>query len=343
MARGKKSRRRAQASAPAPPPRPAAKPAEERPPLSPRTLGLTVVVLIVVGIGAFLAFGSGSGDEEEAAGAPESLRVPWVDPDGVSPIVGSVDVNPADDSLWMSTNTGLFRLPPGENEPQRVTGQLTTEVGSGEISEQLVIRFRGPDALFASGHPPPGSALPPALGMIESEDGGRTWTGISEVGSADFHAIQVARGALVAGSFGEQEVSISRNGGKSFEQRRPPLPLVDLEVDPDDSRRWIGSTPQSITASADEGRSWREREPTPNVRFSWPESDALFRVDPGGPVAFSADGGETWERRGDTGGEPQSLHAESPERLYAVLIDGTVKQSKDGGRTWTDRVAVPAS
>jgi hypothetical protein len=342
MAKGKK-RRHAGATRPpqATRPRPSASaPQTAERPL--RLIAAAVLLLLISGAVAFLAFGSGSGDEEETTADPDELRVPWVDPNGVTPIVGAVDVNPADDSLWFSTNTGLFRVPPGGNRPERVTGTLTTDLGTGEISEQLVIRFRGPDEIVASGHPPAESEsdLPPALGMIESDDGGRTWTGISEVGRADFHAIQVSRDRLVAAIFGQALVNVSGDGGRRFEARTPPAPVIDLEVDPRDPRRWIGSTAEGLIVSADEGQTWRQIDPTPNSRFAWPESDVLFRIDPGGPVKLSGDGGRTWEDRGSTGGEPQALFAADADHLYAALIDGTIKESRDGGRSWTDRVAV---
>ena len=63
----------------------------------------------------------------------------------------------------------------------------------------------------------------------------------------------------------------------------------------------------------------------------------LYRIDPGGPVKVSTDGGETWEDRGTTGGEPQAMTADG-ETLYVALIDGTVKRSTDGGQTFTDLV-----
>jgi hypothetical protein len=130
---------------------------------------------------------------------------------------------------------------------------------------------------------------------------------------------------------------------RAFEERTPPAPIIDLEVDPSDPRDWIGSTAEGVIASEDEGRTWRQREPIPNSRFAWPERDALYRIDPGGPVKFSADGGRRWEDRGSTGGEPQAMYADGPEHLFVALIDGTVKESRDGGRTWTDRVTPPAA
>jgi hypothetical protein len=339
MAKGKKRKHAHQGEAP----RPAAAGAspDERPGPSPRVLLAGVLAILLVGVLAYAAFGSGSADEEAQTTDAADLRVPWVDPDGVSPIVGSVDVNPADDSLWFSTNTGLFRVGSGSGRPERVTGRLTTDSGSGDISEQLVIRFRGPDDLLASGHPPEGAALPPELGMIASGDAGRTWSGLAEVGQADFHAIQLSRDAIVAGHFGEPRVGVSTDGGRSFEDRTPPAPLVDLEVHPDDPSRWIASTAEGVVGSEDQGRSWRDLEPVPNVRFAWPAGDTLLRVDPGGAVKASTDGGRSWEDRGSTGGEPQAMFAASGQRVFVALIDGTIKESGDGGRTWTDRVALP--
>jgi photosystem II stability/assembly factor-like uncharacterized protein len=346
MARGKKraqARRKAASTARGTKPPPATRPQpEERPALSRRALLAAVLVLVLTGVGAYLAFGSGSDTEQETASGGEDLRVPWLDPDGVTPIIGALDVNPADDSLWLSSNTGMFRLEPGAERPERVTGQLTTDVGSGEISQELVIRFTGPDRLIGSGHPPPDSDLPPALGVIESEDGGRTWTAVSGVGEIDFHAIQTARGRLVASLFGQAAVNVSRDGGRTFEQRTPPAPVVDLEVDPRNPERWIASSSEGLIASTDEGRTWRQLEPIPNVRFSWPESDTLYRVDPGGAIKFSSDGGRSWEDRGSTGGEPHALFADTAEHLNAALLDGTIKESRDGGRSWTDRVVPPS-
>jgi hypothetical protein len=330
MAKGKK--KRGSQGSPARAAAPAA--TEERHGLSRRAIAIGVGVLLLSGIAAVLL--AGGGDESDTATAvdPQTLAVPWIDPDGVTPLVGSVDVNPADDSVWLATNTGLWRVPPGGGEPEQITGQLEGQ----DISQELVTRFRGPDRLIASGHPPPDSELPPSLGLIESDDAGATWTEISGLGRTDYHAIQLSGDTIVAGVFQAAAVSISDDGGKTFEERVTPDPLVDLGADPQDPARLIASTQQAVIGSEDGGRTWRERDRIPNVRFTWPEPDALYRIDPGGPVKLSADGGRTWEERGNTGGEPQAMFADSADHLVVALIDGTVKESADGGRTWTDLV-----
>lgn len=316
------------------PARPASRSAERG--LSRQAIAIGVGILLATGVGAAL-LASGGDRDEPAAGSSRDLAVPWVDPDGVTPIVGSVDVNPADDSVWFSTNTGMWRVPPDGGEPEQVTGRLQSQ----EISPELVIRFRGPDRLIASGHPPPDSTLPPALGVIESDDAGATWSEISGLGEFDFHSIQISGDAIVASAFPASAMSISRDGGRTFEDRVAPGALIDLEADPRDPRRLIASTQEGVSRSDDEGRSWRERDRVPNVRFAWPEPDALYRVDPGGPVSFSADGGQTWQERGNTGGEPQAMFADTADHLLVALRDGTIKESDDGGRTWSDLVTPP--
>jgi hypothetical protein len=335
MAKGKK-KRRTQGHPARGAPQPARRAAKPGRALARRTIAVGLAVLLLAGLAAILLAG-GDDPEEESAAVPEDLAVPWVDPDGVTPIVGAVDVNPADDSVWLSTNTGLWRVGAAGETPEQVTGQLE----GNDISPEMVIRFRGPDQMIASGHPPAGSELPPALGLIESGDAGATWTEISGLGQTDFHSIQVSGDAIVAGVFQAAAASVSRDGGKTFEDRVTPDPLVDLEADPDDPARLIASSQQAVIGSTDGGETWRERDRIPNVRFTWPEPDALYRIDPGGPVKFSPDGGETWEDRGTTGGEPQALFADSADHLLVALIDGTVKESDDGGRTWTDFVTPP--
>ena len=90
--------------------------------LTPRAVLLAVLVLAVTGVATYLAAHGSADSVEEQAGNPQALRVPWIDPDGIAPIVGSLDVNPADGSLWLATNTGLWRLKSGAHRPERVTG-----------------------------------------------------------------------------------------------------------------------------------------------------------------------------------------------------------------------------
>jgi hypothetical protein len=285
-----------------------------------------------------LLAGCGEDGDASSGDAGADLAVPWIDPDGDPPIVGSLTVNPADSTLFMATNTGLFRVPEGASKPEKLVGTLETPDGSGEVSAALVVRFVGPDTLLGSGHPSEGSTLPTALGLIRSEDAGKTWSSVSELGRADFHALEPAGSEIVGALFQQAQVLVSEDDGKTWQTRAAPLPLVALEVDPENSKLWIASSERGIFASQDGGETWRQRDPTPNVRFAWADDGTLYRIDPGGPVKVSTDGGERWEDRGSTGGEPQAMTVDEAGKLYVALIDGTLKVSEDGGETFTDQV-----
>ena len=282
---------------------------------------------------------AGCGDDGAGADEPAAdLAVPWIDPDGDPPIVGSLTINPADSTLFMATNTGLFRIPKGTSKPEKLVGELETPDGSGSVSESLVVRFVGPDTMLGSGHPSEGEALPPALGLMRSEDAGKTWSSLSELGTADFHVIEPAGDEIVGALFQQSQVLVSGDEGKTWETRAAPLPLVALEISPKDPQLWIGSSERGIYASTDGGETWRQRDPTPNARFAWAGDGTLYRIDPGGPVKVSTDGGDRWEDRGSTGGEPQAMTVDEDGTLYVALIDGTLKVSDDGGQTFTDQV-----
>jgi hypothetical protein len=296
-------------------------------------LVLTLALFAATALGACGGDEGGGSDEPASKG---SLAVPWLNPEGDFPVVGSLTVNPADGMLWMSTNTGLFRVPGGANEPEQVTGTLSTPDGAGKVSEQLVVRFTGPDELLGSGHPSPDeTTLPEALGLIRSDDAGASWSSVSELGTADFHAIRRSGDRLVAAEFGRSRVLVSGDDGRTWEARAAPRVLIDLEVNPGDPNRWIATAEDGVYVSRDEGGTWRAVDPVPNSYLAWPAPDALYRLDPGGPLKRSRDGGMSWEDIGDTGGEPQGLTAADTDTLYAALLDGTVKKSADGGRTWT--------
>jgi photosystem II stability/assembly factor-like uncharacterized protein len=294
---------------------------------------VSLLIVLLAATGLICSCGGADGNASDDAVA--ALAVPWVDPDGDAPYIGSLSVNPGDGTLLMGTNTGLFKIPAAGGEPRKITGELRTPEGRGEVSAALVADFTGPDELLASGHPSGDSTLPPALGLIRSADAGRTWESVSEFGKSDFHALSGVGDLVVAALYGQAQLLVSRDRGEHFEPRAAPMALVDLAADPGAPERFVAATDSGIYVSADEGQTWRQRDVTPNVRLAWRTRGELYRIDPGGPVKLSADGGRTWQDRGTTGGEPQALAVDEEGALYAATLDGTVRKSDDGGRRWT--------
>jgi hypothetical protein len=289
--------------------------------------------LCLAAVAAALVAGCGGGDEPDSGGGDRVAA--WVDADGPDPRIGSLAVDPADESLWLSTNRGLYRVRDGA-EPRRVAGVLRTPQGSGRISGELVVGFTRRGGLIASGHPSSESSLPPALGLIASNDEGRTWRSVSELGAADFHVIETSGPRVVAAQFGEAAISVSDDGARTWSGRTAPAVVVDLAVDPRDGDRWLVTTANGVAASTDAGRTWRPVDVVPNGRLAWAGDGTAWRIDPGSEILRSSDAGKTWEKVGNAGsGEPQALTVTADGELVAAMADGTVRRSRDEGRSWS--------
>jgi hypothetical protein len=265
-------------------------------------------------------------------GSDRPERKPFVDPEGSTPRISSLDVNPRDGALLVATNTGLYRIPPKSRRPQRLRPRLAA--GSrAEIAPAMAFAFTGPDELVGSGHTS-GLGAPPLIGPVRSGDGGRTWAAASGEGEFDFHVLRRSKDRLVLSDALSGTIRTSENGGRTFTEVRPPEQVLDLAVDPQDPRRLVVTTRTRVFFSADGGRRWRSSADVPLARVAWPAPRALFRADPPGQVLRSSDGGRTWRRVGRAGTDTQVLAAPDRATLYAALLDGTLRRSHDGGRTW---------
>jgi hypothetical protein len=272
---------------------------------------------------AVVAILGGCGDESGAP-APEDAAVSDA---GVQHIHG-LGVNPADRSLVIATHTGLFTAGPDERSATRIGDSRQDTMGFTVI---------GRDRFLGSGHPDARTDLPPLLGLIRSDDAGRSWQSISLLGEADFHVLR-ARGRHVYGFDATQaRLLVSGDGGRSWEQRSPPAPVIDLAVDPAHGGRVVASTEAGIFSSDDGARTWRPMARDRGGLLAWTTA-GLTLVDASGEVHQATDPGRQFERVGEIGGQPAALAADS-EDLYVALHTNEVKSSTDGGRTWSVRVA----
>ena len=59
------------------------------------------------------------------------------------------------------------------------------------------------------------------------------------------------------------------------------------------------------------------------------------RIETGGAVRVSQDGGVTWHERGNAGASPTTVTIDRRNRLYAALPGARIVRSTDGGRTFS--------
>jgi hypothetical protein len=280
-----------------------------------RTLGPLLTAVLA---GAVMLAGCGGGDGAKTdAGAP-TASMEHVHGLGVS-----------GGTLYIATHEGLWLVPAGQTKARR----------QGP-SEQDLMGFSVVDGgrFIASGHPAPSQDLPPNLGLIESRNGGRSWSTLSLSGEADFHVLE-SSGSRIYGFDGTQaRLLVSSDGGRAWQQRSAPAAMFALAIHPADRDHVVASTEGGVFASSDAGRRWRALAPRLAGLLAWPRAADLYMVDAQGQVLLSRDAGRHWQPVGSIGGQPSAFLADGRD-LYAALADGTVKQSIDGGRSWTVRVA----
>jgi len=285
----------------------------------------------LVALAALTGCGGGSTSREAPPKATSSI----VDLKGSQPFVNSLEVEPTSGKLLITTNRGFFRIDPESRRVERVLGVVTAKERSVSVGTFLEVVPLGARSLLGSGHPDRGGVLPQYLGVLRSDDSGRSWRVVSRLGEADLHRITQKHGRLYAFDAVLGAVLVSRDGGRTFHERvAPPEPMVELEVDPADPQRILLASEETMFRSDNGGDSWRPIARVGGARLAWPTAEALYRVERTGAVTLSRDGGGTWQPLGRVSGEGARLKAVDPTRLLLALTSGRILESSDRGRSW---------
>lgn len=236
--------------------------------------------------------------------------------------VHGLGVDPADGSLYAGTHHGLFRL----------RKQGGTTLVAGRVQDLMGFTVAGPRHFLASGHPGPGQDGPPALGLIQSTDGGRTWDSLSLSGEADFHALAYRHDRVYGLDARSGTFMVSAD--KADWETRSTLPMADFAVSPTDPDVVLATTERGLLHSDDGGRSFGPVPGAPVLLLvDWDADGRLVGVGPDGSVHVSSGPGRLWATRGRVDGAPEALATQGSAIYLAVA--GAVTVSTDGGRTFT--------
>ena len=210
---------------------------------------------------------------------------------------------------------------------------------AGEQTAWATLRTRDVHSLALVGGDPEHVLFGHHGGLLESRDGGRTWSALPvrddamSMAAADDGSIVIT---------GHEVFTASRDGGATWAAITADLPSLDIHGftrDPTDpARMWAYLATGGLWESTDFGAHWTEVR-TDNVAFPVAVRDEattrLFGVDATGLVT-STDGGRTWTTRGTPPTYPMTSLAATPDgqKIYAGAPDGLFR-SDDGGRTWS--------
>lgn len=265
-----------------------------------------------------LVAGCTSPDSEPAA-TPPSVSAAGTLP---SAHVHGVAFAPEDGAVLMATHEGLVRVGDG--------GELTPV---GPAIDLMGFAVDG-DRYLASGHPGPRVDLPQPVGLIESTDGGQTWTALSRQGQSDFHALT----ASAAGILGYDGTLLRSLDGRTWEQLDIPAEPATLAAAPDGSAV-LATTRQGLLRSTDAGTSWSAANGAPLLQVvDWADDGtAVVGVDPAGTVWTSTDAADTWQEGAQLSSALDAVAVATPEggalRVAVVTADALL-ESSDGGQTF---------
>lgn len=240
------------------------------------------------------------------------------------PVLGHVHglgVDPADDTLYIASHSGVYRVP-STGAAERVADRYQDTMGFAVI---------GPGNCLASGHPDLREDLPARLGLIESKDAARTWTALSLEGKADFHAIEPAGNRIYAydSVAGALITSTDRREWTVMERR----PLLDLAADPANPSVVFASTPEGEVLRSKDGSSLTPIAGAPKLGpLDWQSKGPLVGVGADGAVMVSDDAGATWAAKGRVEGEVEALDV--VDGRWHVATSHGVSESNDQGQTW---------
>jgi hypothetical protein len=274
--------------------------------------------LVVVGAGATAV----SLNRQEPAAREAPLAAGEFPEPGIEHTHG-LGVDPADGVLYAATHFGLLRLEDGRMT--RVANRYQDTMGFEVV---------GPGRFLASGHPDFREDNPPLLGLIESTDGGQSWTPLSLRGKADFHAIEWAHDRIYAYDSTSETFMVSGDG--QTWDRRSQRVILDFAVSPQDPELVVAATEDGPQRSRNGGRTWESLTGAPDLAvLTWDDEPVAVSQD--GIVHASGDQGRTWSTRGRVGGEPEAMTAAATEggrSLFVAVAGRGIVESRDGGQTF---------
>ncbi|GAA1464606.1 F510_1955 family glycosylhydrolase [Microbacterium thalassium] len=226
--------------------------------------------------------------------------------------VHAIITDPATGGTILGTHEGL--LPVGSD------GAIGEPIGGYEF-DAMGLAVVG-DAFVASGHP--GANTPsewgsPHLGIIRSDDAGRSWEPMAYSGTKDFHALAAGPDGILYGlATDDPALLTSADGGATWGPAGADLSAYALAVD--STRTVYATTPDGVMFSVNEGTTFAPVPDSPALYLlsASPDRATLVGADTSGTIWVSADAAASWTEAGVAEGQAQAVALTSTGEIAVV-------------------------
>lgn len=267
-----------------------------------RRIGRLPIALTIIGT----VLGACSAVPTQSPGASTTSSAARATALGVPPEVGHVHAlgrDPGDGDLLLAGHAGLFRVTRSGFE--RI----------GPVIDLMGFTVAGPGHYYASGHPQPGTDLPQPVGLIESRDGGETWSVLSRGGQSDFHSLTATDGGII----GHDGVLRRTDDGTRWTSLAADFEPISLSGRSDDGRV-VGSTSTSVVTSDDGGRSWRPVPGSPAPSLVSRADDAAVAITGDGRIHVADAMAEKWSVTDMVARQPMAILASGSRADLEIVV-----------------------
>jgi len=229
------------------------------------------------------------------------------------------DVRVFGNQILLGTHEGLFEY---KNK------DTFTQIGKNR-SDIMGLSIAG-KKIYASGHPAAGSKAINPVGLMVSNDMGKSWQDISLRGKADFHFLEVANGQVYGANASSGELLYSANLGKSWTSLGTNM-YSDIAIDPKVKGAALAVKEGRLYFTENSLKSSKELAKTPKLTaLDWNKKGVLGVS--GKNLLRSADKGKTWITVKTFNSAITSIS--QSETLIAVVVGNAVQISRDNGKTF---------
>lgn len=186
------------------------------------------------------------------------------------------------------------------------------------------------DIIFASGHPGKGSKLPNPVGLLRSDDDGKSWKKVSLQGEVDFHFLQAGKSELYGEDAQTGKLMYSANLGRSWKTLGTNL-FNDIAISNLKPGHAYGVEKGRLIISKD-SFSTRSVIKTDFAVSSVEFNSKILYAASGKHIYNSKDQGRTWQKLASFKSEVADFS--TSDRLIVAIVGNEILVSKDQGKSF---------